>query len=259
MYQHEDKENEDHFDEPSLEDFLPNEDDRILQEKQSERRAFIRKVIAIWLVFAMFISIIQIWPQIFNLSSIKFLQKSAELSEQENILKYKEAVVTIQDQYSKGTGFNISENGVIITNKHVVENMHPITITFPNGKIYKASIIQMDPEIDLAFLKIQGEKLPFLPLSAPDIWQVGDHIVVIGNPLLHNQIANEGEILEGSKKNGVIRLSSPIYKGNSGSPIINQAGQVIGVVYAISTNDQAGIAIPIEQVLEKLAQYENKQ
>ena len=89
-------------------------------------------------------------------------------------------------------------------------------------------------------------------MYVPDMWEVDDHIYVIGNPLLHNQVANEGEILDGSLKNGILRLSAPIFKGNSGSPVINDKGMVIGVVYAITTNDQVGIAIPIEQVLEKL-------
>ena len=154
MDQHNSEENENHFDEPPLEDFLPNEEDELLLERQKKRKSFIKKIIAVGLAIAMFISMIQIWPQIFNLSSIKFLQKSAELSKLEDIQKYKEAVVTIQDQFSKGTGFNIAENGMIITNKHVVDGMFPITVSFPDGKIYKASIIHMDPDLDLAFLKI---------------------------------------------------------------------------------------------------------
>jgi len=250
---HDKRENEDDFNEPPLEDFLPNEEDELLQERQKQRRSFIKKIIAVGLAFAMFISMIQIWPQIFNLSSIKFLQKSAELSKLEDIQNYKEAVVTIQDQFSKGTGFNIAENGLIITNKHVVDDMFPITVSFPDGKIYNASITHIAPDLDLAFLKIEGDNLPFLSLAEPNRWKVDDHIYVIGNPLLHNQVANEGEVLDGSLKDGVLKLSAPIYKGNSGSPVINEDGKVIGVVYAISTRDQIGIAIPIEQVLEMLS------
>lgn len=249
---HQENENKDHFDEPPLEDFLPNEEDKILEERQKKRKVFVKKIIAAGLAFALLISMLQIWPQIFNLSSIKFLRKSAELSQQEEIQKYKEAVVSIQDQHSKGTGFNISKDGFIITNQHVVEDMYPITVTFPNGKLFNATIIHEDPELDLAFLEINGEKLPYLSLGKPDMWQVGEQIIVIGNPLLHNQIANEGEILAGSMQNGVLKLSAPIYKGNSGSPIINEVGVVIGVVYAYSTTDQTGIAIPIEQVLKRL-------
>ncbi|MBU8878127.1 serine protease [Bacillus sp. FJAT-29790] len=245
-------ENEDHFDEPSLEDFLPNKEDELLKERQHKRKSFISKSIAIGLAFALFVSMIQIWPQVFNIPSIHFSQKSAELSKQEDIQKYKKAVVTIQDQNSKGTGFNISESGLIITNKHVVEDMHPIMVAFPHGELLNAKIIHADPDLDLAFLQITGRDLPFLPLSNSDLWHIQDQIYVIGNPLFHNQIANEGKILEGSDKNGVLRLSAPIYKGNSGSPVISLKGDVIGVVYAKSTKDHTGLAIPIEKILEKL-------
>ncbi|MFE8697436.1 S1C family serine protease [Cytobacillus sp. FJAT-53684] len=252
MDHYEKEDDEVHFEEPPLEDFLPNEEDQLLADRQKRRKSFVRKGVALCLAVALFISVIQIWPQVFNLSSIKFLQKSAELSKQEDIQKYKEAVVTIQDQYSKGTGFNISENGLIITNNHVIEGMYPITVTFPNGELFKATIIKAEPDLDLAFLQITGDKLPHLSLSEPDLWRIQDHIYVIGNPLLHNQIVNEGALLEGSEKNGVLQLSAPIYKGNSGSPVISVSGDVIGVVYAISTKDQIGLAIPIEKVIDHL-------
>lgn len=257
LVQNEDLENEDQFDEPTLEDFLPNEEDKILEERHKKRRAFTRKMIAIGLSLALLVSMLQVWPQIFNFSSIKFLQKSAELSEHEEIKAYKEAVVTIQDQNSKGTGFNISKDGFIITNKHVVNDMYPITVSFPNGKIFNGTLMSEDSNLDLALVKIEGDNLPFLPLAEPKSWQASEQIYVIGNPLFHNQIASEGEILQGSSINSVLKISAPIYKGNSGSPVINKSGEVIGVVYAISTIDQTGIAIPIEQVLETL-QHQKK-
>jgi serine protease Do len=243
---------EDLFEEPPLEDFFPNEEDERIREMQKKRRSWITKAVAIGLSFALFVSAIQIWPQIFNLSSISFLQKSADLSQQEEIQRYKEAVVTIQDQYSKGTGFTISEGGLIITNHHVVDAMNPITVTFPDGKLLEASLLVSDPHLDLAILEVEGEDLPFITLSKPDEWRIEDPIYVIGNPLFHHQIVNEGKILEGSDQKGVLVLSAPVYKGNSGSPVINKNGDVVGVVYAKSTTEAVGYAIPIEKVLEKL-------
>lgn len=244
------------FEEPPLEDFLPNEEDEWLNERQKKRRNLITKIMAIVLSFALIITTIQIWPQLFNLSSLSFLKKSAELSQQEAIQQYKEAVVTIQDQYSKGTGFNTSENGLIITNHHVIDEMNPITVTFPNGTIFHATALVSDPDLDLAVLQVDGKDLPFLPLSRSDQWDVHDPIYVIGNPLFHTQIAIEGEILDGSQGAGVLKISAPIYKGNSGSPVINQNGEVIGVVYAKSTEEPIGYAIPIEKVLAKLPNHE---
>ncbi|MBY0121455.1 S1C family serine protease [Bacillus sp. S/N-304-OC-R1] len=252
MNQYDNDEIEDHYEEPPLEDFLPNEEDEWLREKQKRRHLIVKRIISVGVAIALLVSMLQIWPQLFNISSINFLKKSAELSKQEEIIKYKEAVVTVQDQNSKGTGFNISKNGLIITNYHVVNNMYPITVTFPNGDIFQATILQADPDNDLAFLDIKAENLPVLSLSQPNQWSVSDGIYVIGNPLLHNQIAMDGEILQGSDKNGLLLLSAPIYKGNSGSPVINGEGHVIGVVFAISVQDQTGLAVPIEKVLERL-------
>ncbi|WP_057762383.1 S1C family serine protease [Cytobacillus praedii] len=252
MNHHETDENEDLFEEPPLEDFLPNTEDEWLREKQMRRQTIVKRTITIGIAIALLVSLLQIWPQVFNLSSINFLHKSAELSKQENIQTYKEAVVTIQDQHSKGTGFNIAKKGLIITNYHVVEDMYPITVTFPNGEIFQATILQSNPDLDLAFLHIEAENLPALSLSERGNWVVTDQIYVIGNPLLHNQIAMDGEILKGSNQNGVLLLSAPIYKGNSGSPVINTSGNVIGVVFALSTKDQTGLAIPIEKVIEQM-------
>ncbi|WNS73715.1 serine protease [Bacillus sp. DTU_2020_1000418_1_SI_GHA_SEK_038] len=245
-------ESEDGYEEPPLEDFLPNEEDEWLREKEKKRNLIVKRTVTVGVAIALIVSLLQIWPQVFNLSSINFLQKSAELSKREDILKYKEAVVTVHDQHSKGTGFNISRNGLIITNHHVVDNMYPITVTFPNGEIFRAAIIQSDPDIDLAFLQIEAENLPTLNLSQPNTWTVSDQIYVIGNPLLHKQIAIDGEILEGSDKNGLLLLNASIFNGNSGSPVISAEGHVIGVVFAISVKDQTGLAIPIEKVLKKL-------
>lgn len=240
------------FEEPLLEDFLPNEEEEAIKEQSRKRRSTITKVVAFIVAFALIVSALQIWPQIFNLTSIPFLQKSAELSQQEEIQQYKEAVVTIQDQSSKGTGFNISQDGLVITNHHVIDGMNPITVTFPSGKVLEATLLVSDPDLDLAILKIEGEDLPYLPLSEHNKWRIEDPIYVIGNPLFHNQIVNEGEILEGSHPNEVLLISAPIYKGNSGSPVISSSGEVIGVVFAKSLKEPIGYAIPIEKVIEKL-------
>ena len=242
--------NENQFEDPALEDFYPSEEELQLKKQMRKRKSIIMRIIAICLSLAMFISAIQMWPQLFNLSSLSFLQKSTELSKQGDIQAYKEAVVTIQDMHSKGTGFNISETGLIVTNYHVIDEMNPITVVFPDGEIFHATLLDFDDLLDAAILKVEGKDLPFLSLSKPDVWRTGDPVYVIGNPMLHNQIVNEGKILEGSKSDGNLLISAPIYKGNSGSPVISSNGNVVGVVYAKSTTESIGYAIPIEKVLE---------
>lgn len=245
-----DNQNKNQFEEPPLEDFYPNEEEQQLKEQIRKRKSWIMRITAILLSLAMFVSAIQLWPQLFNLSSLSFLQKSIELSQQDDIQSYKEAVVTIQDSHSKGTGFNISETGLIITNHHVIDSMNPITVVFPDGNLFHAALLFSDEQLDLAILKIDGEELPFLTLSNPDEWQIDDPIYVIGNPMLHNQIVNEGKVLEGSHHHNNLLISAPIYKGNSGSPVISSNGHVVGVVYAKSTTEPIGYAIPVEKVLQ---------
>ena len=241
------------FKEPEPEDFIPTEEELQLKEQVRKRKSFITKIIAILIALAMVISAIQMWPQLFNLSSLSFLQKSTELSRQEEIQNFKKAVVTIQDTNSKGTGFNISDTGLIISNHHVIDQMNPISVIFPDGKVFHATILISDDEIDLAILQVDGEDLPFLSLSKPNKWQIKDAIYVIGNPMHHTQIVNEGKILDGSHENVSLQISAPIYKGNSGSPVLLSNGDVVGVVYAKSTENSIGYAIPVEKVLELLA------
>ncbi len=203
----------------------------------------------------------------FNLPSIEFLQKSEQLSRSEQIQNYKEAVVTIEAGGSKGTGFNVSEDGIIITNHHVVDNMKKVGVYFPNGFSQEAEVVKKMPEHDIALLRIDTENLlPFLELSKEGEWEAGDPITFIGNPLMHHQIANDGSIIglmeTSSLDNDVLMLDAPVYKGNSGSPVIDEEGKVIAVIYATMMRDvdgkrkSVGLAIPVESISDLLKSIE---
>jgi serine protease Do len=175
-------------------------------------------------------------------------------------------VVTIEGESSKGTGFNIREDGLIITNSHVIEKMITIRIYFPNGQAFKGEVIQDNPELDVAILEIKGENLPVLKLQETQNWKEKEHIYVIGNPLAYTQIANEGEIegliLINDRTTPVLQISAPIFRGNSGSPVLTENNEVIGLVYAttipkLASDEKAsGLAVPIEQVKELLKQMD---
>lgn len=237
---------------PSPEDFLEEEivEDEI--EKKHSRKKWIKitaTVIAIMLAF----QIIGVFLSTYSLDAIRFLQTSYRLSQQNDIQEYKQAVVTIQGERSRGTGFNISADGLIITNHHVIENQNQIMVGFYEGELFEGEVISSYPEIDIAFLKVNGTDLPNLRLSTND-GAVDDRIYVIGNPLSWTQIANEGEILDTSQ---LTIISAPIYRGNSGSPVINSDGEVVAVVFAKRRTTQyggksVGLAVPIEIVREYL-------
>jgi serine protease Do len=254
--------NENLYNEPSLEDFLMVEelDDREIRKKR--RKAKWIKAGIVFLALGLLINVLVVWVNVVNLPAIEFVKTSLHLSQMKSIKEAKHAVVTIQDDSSKGTGFNIREDGLIITNSHVIENMNPITVYFPNGKVFRGEILKDSPELDIAILEIDGENLPVLNIEEEPLWNVQDHIYVIGNPLSFTQIANEGNI-EGliytdDKKKTVIKISAPVYRGNSGSPVLNDKNGVVGVVFAttvpkLSSNEKAsGLVVPIDQVIELL-------
>lgn len=210
-------------------------------------------LIALSLVFNTFAVIFNMY----SIPAIEFLRVSSQLSGQETIQTYKKAVVTINTQDSKGTGFSISSDGYILTNEHVIDNALSISVTFPDGEIYEAAVVEAYEQFDLALLKIEGEELPYLELAKSSQFAEDEHVYFIGNPLYFSGIANEGTLLDftsaSSIETEVIMMDAPVYKGNSGSPVINEAGEVIGVVFATGKREpygKVGLFIPIEAVHE---------
>lgn len=238
--------------EPSPEDFLAEEVVEEEIEKKHSRKIWVKiiaTVIAVMLAFQITSSLLSTY----SLDAISFLETSYRLSQQDDVQSYKRAVVTVQGDRSKGTGFAISADGIIVTNHHVIENQNQIIVGFYKGELFEAEVISSHPEVDIAFLKVDGIDLPYLPLSEQD-GTINDRIYVIGNPLSWTQIANEGEVLDTGE---LTIISAPIYRGNSGSPVINMEGDVVAVVFAKRRTKQyggksVGLAVPIEVVRKHL-------
>ncbi|WP_407270553.1 S1C family serine protease [Radiobacillus sp. PE A8.2] len=227
------------------------------QEPSKPKRPFPKW--AFWLIaIAMFIQVFAIIPQTFSIPAIDFLITSAKLSTNDTVSKYKEAVVVIEAGNSKGTGFAISADGTIITNHHVIEDETTILAAFPEQGLFDAEIVASYPEIDLAVLQVEGEDLPHLNLAEETTFTANEHFYFIGNPLRFQGIANEGEIIGYTQLDSwdepVLMLRAPVYRGNSGSPVINSEGNVIGVVFATQNNEEegkVGLAVPIDYLYEK--------
>lgn len=206
-----------------------------------------------WLIaIALSLNVIAILPKTFSIPAIDFLITSAELSSDPTISTYKEAVVVIETEDSKGTGFSVTSDGTIITNHHVIEDSQTITVAFPEQGLFEAEVIAQDPSVDLAVLKVNQENLPHLALSDNGEWLEQESVYFVGNPLRFNGIANEGEIIGLTKLDGwnkeVFMLQAPVYRGNSGSPVI-QNGEVIGVIFATLDHEdygKVGLAVPID-------------
>jgi serine protease Do len=168
------------------------------------------------------------------------------------------------EQKSSGTGFVIRENGVIVTNRHVVSDAGAkYKVVTSDGKTYDAEIKATDSFNDLAIVQINASNLPVADLGDSDALQVGQKVIAVGNALGEYQntvtfgvISAVGRTITASSGTGspetlegMIQTDAAINPGNSGGPLVNMAGQVVGINTAIDTQgSQIGFAIPINSV-----------
>lgn len=229
---------------------------RARQEDGKPKRPFPKW--AFWVIaIAMLSNVVAFIPQTFSIPAIDFLITSAKLSTHDDIRAYKKAVVVIETGESKGTGFAISGDGKIITNDHVVEGEDSVTVAFPDDGLFTGEIVAEYPDVDLAVVQTDGKNLPHLDLADQTTFQSDESIYFIGNPLRFHGIANQGTIIGYTLLNDwddqVIMIKAPVYRGNSGSPVINKQGEVIGVVFATLDHDvhgKVGLVIPIDYFYE---------
>ncbi|RFA32485.1 serine protease [Virgibacillus dokdonensis] len=230
--------------------------EREAKENKRPKRPFPKWVF--WLIaWMLLLNVVALLPQTFSIPAIDFLYKSAKLSLQDDIQTYKQAVVTIETKDSKGTGFSITSDGVILTNHHVVEGEEKVAVAFPEDGLHEAEVKETHPTIDLAVLQADVKDVPFLKLTKETAVQPDQPIRFIGNPLNFNGIANEGEIIDytslSSWEEEVVMIEAPVYRGNSGSPVLNESGEVIGIIFATlddKKHGKVGLFYPIHYYYE---------
>jgi len=227
------------------------------QQRKQRKSRFPKWVF--WLIaITMVMNLIALLPQTVSIPAIEFLKTSASLSTQKNIQAYKEAVVVIETDDSRGTGFSFNEKGDILTNYHVIEGYDAVTVAFREEGLFVGEVKEIFPEVDLAILTTEESDMPYLPLESEFAYEEEESFYFIGNPLRFTGIANKGEVLDyvnvSSKEQPVVMLDAPVYRGNSGSPIINKNGKVEGVVFATLDHDiegRVGLFIPIDYLHER--------
>ena len=162
-------------------------------------------------------------------------------------------------QQEQGSGFIISQNGLILTNQHVVDNATRITVRLADGREFSGKTVGIDPASDIAVIGIAGEELPILPLGNSDAMEVGEWVIAAGNPFGLTHTITVGVVsAKGRSQVGVldfedfIQTDAAINPGHSGGPLLNLRGEAIGVNTAIVSDNGGymgiGFAIPINMV-----------
>lgn len=256
-------------------EMFDDEDD--LAELRNQRSIFVRFVALITAVAFLGLVIMTTMPAV-RIPLADLIAESLRLEKDIDIQRLQTAVVKINVisrkqgyaaavEQRSGTGFNIEPSGLIITNHHVIDGAVNMSITFSSGKVYKAEYWKSKPEFDLAVIKLKAADLPIVPINSEQP-NSGDKIRVVGNPLGLNNIVVEGEFkryLKVKDKPGtILGIDAPIFPGNSGSPVFDRKGKVIGVVFGSlhKQNDNqeeiVGLVIPIKEVMEWQSEKEEK-
>ncbi|MFH1956229.1 MAG: trypsin-like peptidase domain-containing protein [Patescibacteria group bacterium] len=164
---------------------------------------------------------------------------------------------TEKKQVSSGTGFFVSNDGLVITNKHVVEDKEAeYTVIINDGSRFNAKVLARDPFQDVAILKVEGSNFKSLSIGDSDKIKIGQTVIAIGNALGEFQNTVSTGIISGLNRNvtldtgeelqGLIQTDAAINRGNSGGPLVNLAGEVIGINTAMAQSaENIGFALPI--------------
>jgi serine protease Do len=151
---------------------------------------------------------------------------------------------------SLGSGFIIDPSGIVVTNNHVIDGADEITVVLHDGTSLKATLVGRDQRTDVAVLKVTPEKpLPFVEFGDSDASRVGDWVLAIGNPfglggtVTAGIVSARGRDIQQGPYDNFIQTDAPINKGNSGGPLFNMDGQVIGINTAIYSPSGGSIGI----------------
>jgi S1-C subfamily serine protease len=197
---------------------------------------------------------------------LSFLEQNSTLAGDEIVKECKPAVVNIQARDTgsvtgssvKGTGFNLAPDGFVITNRHVVKGASQVQVTFSDGSSYYSREIQTLDSFDVAIIKLHGRDLPILKAVFDQTVQSGQTVTVIGNPLGYERISTRGKV--GDFYNGgdagavIFDIAVTVEHGSSGSPVLNEKGQVVGIIFGTTTINIEGqqktraLAIPINEI-----------
>jgi len=172
---------------------------------------------------------------------------------------------TPEERRSAGSGFIVREDGYLVTNAHVVSDADRIQVRLADGRRFDGRLVGLDERVDLALLKIEAQNLPVALLGDSNKTRVGEFVLALGHPFGLEQTVSFGIV---SRKGAPIQVAAPGFEfiqtdaavnpGNSGGPLVNMAGEVVGVNSMAAVNGSIGFAIPVNLVKALLPQLAEK-
>lgn len=168
---------------------------------------------------------------------------------------------------SAGSGFIIKSDGLIVTNNHVIQGATKVEVETTKGTVYQATVIATDPITDIAIIDIDGDDHPIVPFGNSDAMEVGDWVIAVGNPLgqgfsVSAGIVSARERMLSGAFDDYIQTDAAINKGNSGGPLFNMDGEVIGINTAILSPNGGSVGLGFsmssnvaQRVIEQLMEY----
>ena len=176
-----------------------------------------------------------------------------------------------KEKVASGSGVIISEDGYVVTNKHVINEAEEIEVVLNDKRSYTAKLLGTDPNTDLALLKIEGDELKYLEFSNSDNIKVGEWVLAVGNPFNLNSTVTAGIVSAKARsinilnrRNGIesfIQTDAAINPGNSGGALVNTNGDLVGINTAIQSNTGSytgyGFAIPANMVQKVVSDLKN--
>ena len=170
-----------------------------------------------------------------------------------------------EERRASGSGFLIRQDGYIVTNEHVVDGAERIQVKLHDGRRYEARLIGLDERVDLALIKVEATGLPTASLGDSNRLRVGEFVLALGHPFGLEQTVSFGIV---SRKGAPLEVAAPgfdfiqtdaaVNPGNSGGPLVNMAGEVVGVNSMAARNGSIGFAIPVNLVKALLPQLASR-
>jgi len=236
--------------------FIDSPDEEVQLQPESRLKKYLVRIVALLLALAFFVLASGGVIRLLGMPSLGFLIESRSLSRDPQILAMIEAVASVEAENRRGTGFNIDPSGLVITCNHIVDGTEVVQVSLTSGPTLDIREWISVPQADLAIISLGRQDLPALALETNRQPMPGDPVILIGNPLGFFRVVNRAivqgtAVLEGTDT-PVLVIKGPVYKGNSGSPVINADGKVIGVIFATAAKTESAetiaFAIPASEI-----------